>query len=750
MSLRMVTYNVLTLLCPGVANKGPAGTNEVGMRVFGKRDLLKRQLIEAGVHVAALQETRLAASQLLPDRDFFMWHSACTPAGQYGMAIWLRKDRPFLWLKDRPQYIQAHHATVVLAEPRLLIIQISCPAFKCVLLTAHAPHTSAGGRGCEAESFWQAASAAVRNIPGVEALIVMADANAHLGALESPSVGGRAPDAENEAGAAFHCFLQEHDLAAANTFEHCHSGPDHTWCSVHGSSRRLDYVAIPVGWLTGVRTKVLPRFELLQCRDDHLPLQADCTLYRLLQTGSFRSPSCRFSMRPDVARDPAEAEAFVQAIALKPAIPWATSVEQHYAACAWQVARSPPQAKPRQAYLTPETLVLVRKRQAYREYMAQECKERRRRLLLVIFAAFCHNKRRSVFTPDKLDLIWCWFLEVDVSIARAARYLQLSGPSIRRAVRQDRFAYLDGLKRRLEVQDLRNSRELFAALRLAFPQSRKSRRTGFNPLPQVQLPDGTFAASAEERHMRWGTHFAEQEAGFLVSPERYQRELHEQKSCALEQRAGLPVFSWRALPGLAEVERLILSARRRKAAGFDGITVEMLRLQPTAAARRLSLCWPKPQSPFMNQWLSAGGGLMILAKKAGATFRCEDFRSILLACSASKIYHKFLRGRMSQVLQKARTELQCGAMPGTGVEALSLLARAIQGQARAAGKSWALIMFDIKAAFYRVVRQLVVSVPDSDAGLLRVIDTRGTASQAAVCCSPRDGRRRGSPRRLGQ
>ena len=72
-SLRLVTYNVLTLLCPGVANKGPAGTNEVGMRVFGKRDLLKRQLIEAGVHVAALQETRLAASQLLPDQDFFMW-----------------------------------------------------------------------------------------------------------------------------------------------------------------------------------------------------------------------------------------------------------------------------------------------------------------------------------------------------------------------------------------------------------------------------------------------------------------------------------------------------------------------------------------------------------------------------------------------------------------------------------------------------------------------------------------------------
>ena len=79
--------NVLTLLCPGVANKGPAGTNEVGMRVFGKRDLLKRQLIEAGVHVAALPGLRLHSCCLtgisscgilpVPRQVSMVWPSGC-------------------------------------------------------------------------------------------------------------------------------------------------------------------------------------------------------------------------------------------------------------------------------------------------------------------------------------------------------------------------------------------------------------------------------------------------------------------------------------------------------------------------------------------------------------------------------------------------------------------------------------------------------------------------------------------------
>ena len=246
-------------------------------------------------------------------------------------------------------------------------------------------------------------------------------------------------------------------------------------------------------------------------------------------------------------------------------------------------------------------------------------------------------------------------------------------------------------------------------------------------LPCPMLLDGTFAATQQERQQRWGDFFAEQEAGALISPEQYRAGLARQKALAVGRRDGSAVFAWEDVPDLASVERLILAARTRKAAGYDGITVEMPR-----AARYLFPLFAKAATAPHEPVAFRGGGLMVLAKKAGATFQCEDYRSILLACSSGKLYRKFLRGRLGQVLQRVRTELQCGATPGCGIEALSLLARTIQHRAQAARCSWAMILFDIRSAFYRVIRQLVVDVPDTDEGLLNIIGTLGLPGDAVT------------------
>ena len=90
----------------------------------------------------------------------------------------------------------------------------------------------------------------------------------------------------------------------------------------------------------------------------------------------------------------------------------------------------------------------------------------------------------------------------------------------------------------------------------------------------------------------------------------------------------------------------MLAASSRKAAGYDGITVEMLKLCPPRAARYLFPLFAKAATALHEPVAFRGGGLMVLAKKAGATFQCEDYRSILLACSSGKLYHMFLRGRL--------------------------------------------------------------------------------------------------------
>ena len=70
--------------------------------------------------------------------------------------------------------------------------------------------------------------------------------------------------------------------------------------------------------------------------------------------------------------------------------------------------------------------------------------------------------------------------------------------------------------------------------------------------------------------------------------------------------------------------------------------------------------------------------------------------------------------------------MQCGATPGTGIEALSLVARAYQD----AVACTAMIFYDVRSAFYRVVRQLVVAVPETDEQLCALVQTLGLPQAA--------------------
>ena len=122
-----------------------------------------------------------------------------------------------------------------------------------------------------------------------------------------------------------------------------------------------------------------------------------------------------------------------------------------------------------------------------------------------------------------------WFWQLHVSIARATLLLLRSGESVRKAVRSDRKAYLAEVQTRVARQDIRNPRELFQALRKAFPATFSARRGGFKPLPQLLTEQGEVALSSEERMHRWRTFFADQEAGFPVSDAQYVSELRLQR-----------------------------------------------------------------------------------------------------------------------------------------------------------------------------------------------------------------------------
>ena len=64
-------------------------------------------------------------------------------------------------------------------------------------------------------------------------------------------------------------------------------------------------------------------------------------------------------------------------------------------------------------------------------------------------------------------------------------------------------------------------------------------------------------------------------------------------------------------------------------------------------------------------------------------------------------------------------------MPRIGIEALSLTARLFQDLSWQSKRQWGLTLYDIRAAFYRVVRQMVIAVPESDEHVCRLIRSLG-------------------------
>ena len=302
---------------------------------------------------------------------------------------------------------------------------------------------------------------------------------------------------------------------------------------------------------------------------------------------------------------------------------------------------------------------LVRQRAQLRHYLRSEHAELRRRRLLIGFAAFVASGRP--LTNHAVQTAQAWIRQLDISIASAVALLNTLVPDLRRALRLDRAAYLHGLVQEASLQDLRDPRRLFAAVRKAFPQARSARRSSFIPLPAVLLADGTFAQTPADRQERWQAHFSAQEAGRVVTSQEYIEGFARPNIPVLPNGA---VFDMDSLPTLGEVERQVVALNHGKAAGADGLTAEVYRLSPVHASAVMLPLFLKACLQVREPVEWRGGCLVALAKKAAAALRCENFRSILMASTMGKLYHRVLRGKLAPSLEACKGALQAGTSRG--------------------------------------------------------------------------------------
>ena len=519
LSLTFVTFNVLSLFAEDAPKGRPKRLASLGMMIAGKRDIMKQQFRKENVWAIGLQETRLPLNVVLPDPDFVMYNSAATAEGSYGCSLWVNLQQPYGHRANKPLFFRPDYAVVTDLSPRHLVVQVDAPHMRLTILVAHAPKPT-GQTPCPAQAFWNMCRQALQKRPESSEIVILMDANSHVGSIPTEALGPHDEETENPAGELCHSFLLDIGCCLPATWSDFHTGESWTWIGpgADAAKHRLDYIAVPISWKRfGMKSWVWEQFEALQARQDHRPACLSAVFARLQPAVKYVD-SRRRACRPSRDSSPRQRQKFFETLASASGVHWTVSIDTHCEVVtsglvkAGQASCQPTTHVPKQPYLTDHTLGLVKQRTAVRQYLKQEEGENGRRLKMICFAAFVLHLRHAGFTSSALASASSWLEQIDRSVARALDLLRSLTTAVRAAVRRDRVQYLQGLVDNISLQDRKNPKALYQAVRKAFPTAKAARRSTFQPLPAVELADGTLAPTVLDRQDRWTEFFAEQEA----------------------------------------------------------------------------------------------------------------------------------------------------------------------------------------------------------------------------------------------
>jgi len=161
---------------------------------------------------------------------------------------------------------------VKVLSPYLMHLTLQLGPFFVHLVSGHAPVETAPET--EKAAFWETVYDELQRVCSNPLHVTVAgiDANARVGSVKSPAVGGSHPAKENKNGHWLRAVAAECSLVLANTF---HYAGD-TWADSSGHSFRIDYVLSSSKLLSSVsECRVVREIDLAtKCRDDHRPLLA--------------------------------------------------------------------------------------------------------------------------------------------------------------------------------------------------------------------------------------------------------------------------------------------------------------------------------------------------------------------------------------------------------------------------------------------------------------------------------------------
>lgn len=189
---------------------------------------LRAQLQDQAFDVFAFQECRGRLDQCVDDGTFIRVCAAGLN-GQAGVELWLRMQGAFAQTGFGP--LSVDQLAVWHTSSTVLCVNCNHPALDCTFVVIYGPQS--GKPSDEIHRWWKDLSMLLRHRPRGGPLVLLGDANAHVGSVVSEGIGDLAPEIEDIAGTALRACCDELDLVLPTTFQQFHRGASHTyipWC----------------------------------------------------------------------------------------------------------------------------------------------------------------------------------------------------------------------------------------------------------------------------------------------------------------------------------------------------------------------------------------------------------------------------------------------------------------------------------------------------------------------------------------
>jgi hypothetical protein len=683
----------------------------------GKLHYLFAQMKALGINIIGIQEGR--AEEGMTSSNQIIRFMSGHDHGQGGVEIWINLDQPYgCDSTGKSMYFKEHNFQVLHRDPRRLLVNLQADGIHCCLFTAHAPHS--GRPREERETWWEETTELIWSRTAQQPCVWLIDANAEPGTADGEVVYRKG--LRTSANTIFmRTSFQKLHMCLPSTLP-VHEGPLATWTAPNGDDHHcIDYVAIPTSWKSSCTlSRVLEEFDLATSRDDHKAVGIELTWQTEVQKMTKPSPQPKVEWSSENVR-----QQIAHAMKDVKCVPWHTDVESQEKEFSSQVGKilrpfcRTTKTGPKKCYIDDEIWQTRHQVLQYRKRLKKLKDHLRREALHLAFGAWKGNN-----ASRNIEEMFNYGTTLRCSSLRLYSHFTVLRRRLREKLTQAKQKIMQQ-----RLQQVTEHTEAFHILRLMrdFTGPTNPRKQKQKTLPMVENPQGQLCSTPWEARQTWIAFFADMEGGHRQSYEElhadWLRALREEPLIELELQA-------HQLPTLTDLELAFRRVAGGKATGPDRIPGELCRYAPKQCARaNFSALWKLLLHG--HEALQFKGGLLVQAYKgSGEKTHCSSFRSLLISSHIGKAIHRSMRSAQAHIFEGYLQIQQLGgrrAMPVTyGVH----LVRAFLRQARHHNNSSALILLDLKEAFYRILRPLCMGGKITDEVLATLMSRLNMPSDA--------------------